>query len=42
MVLTQDELEEIRAECFADDLSIELDRMSLWTKDQACTREVSA
>lgn len=35
MPLTKEELEEIQAEHMADDLEIDLEKMSLWTKEQA-------
>ena len=35
MVLTLDELQALQDEFLADDLSIDLERMSLWTEDEA-------
>ena len=35
MPLTEAQLKELRAENFADDVSIDMSKMNLWTEDQA-------
>ena len=35
MVLTLEELRELQSECMADDIELQLEKMSLWTKEQA-------
>ena len=35
MPLSREELESIQADCMADDLEIDMDKMSLWTREQA-------
>ena len=37
MPLTLEELQELQADAMADDIDIDLEKMSLWTKDQATT-----
>ena len=37
MTLTQAELEDIQADAMADDIAIDLEKMSLWTREQATT-----
>ena len=35
MPLTEAELLDLQAECFADDLPLDVAKMSLWTEDEA-------